>query len=285
MSNEPTGPLPTVIPSPATPVPTVANIAEKPSSDVIDLPAGRELNEADANVLAISRPVKLIVTGGPVLCGKTTLLTSLYESFQSGPVSGCTFAGSNTLPAFERRCFYSRIASSRDVPETERTPYGDPRYLHLCVCPNGIPSGAVDLLFSDVSGEAFERARDSVSECRRLGFLKRADHFLLLLDGEKLAQRNKRWGVAHETMGLLQTCLDAGMLMAETHVNVIWTKIDYVVVAKSSGGIDKFRADMRAEFETRFTSRVRNLRFSEIAARPTEQEANLPFGHGLPELL
>src|SRR5579872_6636824 len=102
MSNAQIGPTPTPTPSQATQPPSLAKAAENPSSNFIDLPAGRELNELEATSLAISRPVQLIVIAGPVLCGKTTLLTSLYESFQSGGVSGCTFAGSNTLPAFER---------------------------------------------------------------------------------------------------------------------------------------------------------------------------------------
>src|ERR1051325_7182256 len=75
------------------------------------------------------------------------------------------------------------------------------------------------------------------------------------------------------------------MLVAQTHVNVIWTKMDYVVIAESAVANDTFRADVKAEFEARFARRVLNLRFSEIAARPTEQEAKLAFGHGLPEVL
>ena len=88
---------PSDVPSgaPAPPkVPTIENV-----DDLIHLPRGRELTEVAAAALAVSRPVRLIVFTGPVDTGKTTLLTSLYEMFQWGHVSGYRFAGSATLRA------------------------------------------------------------------------------------------------------------------------------------------------------------------------------------------
>jgi hypothetical protein len=179
----------------------------------------------------------------------------------------------------------SRIASEREVPDTERTPYGEARYLHLRVCHNAVPRSGIDLLFTDVSGESFERARDSVSECQRLNFLKRTDHFLLLLDCEKFVRSEKWAGVAHESMTLLQSCLDGGMLGNGSLVNIVWAKFDYIAAAENKAHHDALRADVKKEFEERFGTKVRQLRFSEIAARPTQRAAKLQFGHGLPELL
>jgi hypothetical protein len=251
-------------------------------SGLINLPTGKELDEPGAQKLEVARPVRLVVIAGPVGCGKTTLLTSLYELFQWGPVSGYSFAGSSTLPAFERRCYFSRTASERSEPDTERTPFGEVRYLHLRVCPEDL-SREIDFLFTDVSGETFERARDSTEECQRLTFLRQADHFLLLLDSEKLIVKEKRWEVAHDSMTLLRSCLDSGMLVTNCLVNVLWTKFDYFE-ASSSAEHTRFLTQLEGEIRTEFGSRIARLSFSRIAARPTQVD-NLKFGHGLPELL
>ncbi len=251
--------------------------------DLIDLPSGKELDEASAAKLEVARPVRLVVVAGPVGCGKTTLLTSLYELFQWKAVSGYAFAWSDTLPAFERRCYLSRIASERSMQDTERTPYGEVRYLHLRVSGQDLALGELDLLFTDVSGESFERARDSTLECQRLGFLSQAHHFLLLMDCEKLVRKEKRWEVAHDSMTLLRSCLDSGMLASNSLINVLWTKFDYFEAVKSPENA-KFLVQLRGEIEKEFGARVGRLSFSEVAARPT-QVATLKFGHGLTELL
>ena len=64
-------------------------------------PSGKELAKLDevaAGKLQASVPVRLIVVAGPVGCGKTTLITSLYELFQWSKASDYSFPGSNTLP-------------------------------------------------------------------------------------------------------------------------------------------------------------------------------------------
>jgi hypothetical protein len=155
--------------------------------------------------------------------------------------------------------------------------------LHLRVSQQNLSLGELDLLFTDVSGESFERARDSTLECQRLTFLRQADHFLLLLDSEKLVRKEKRWEVAHDSMTLLRSCLDSGMLAGDCLVNILWTKFDYFEAAKADGHA-QFLTQLKGEIETEFGSRVGRLSFSEIAARPT-QVNNLEFGHGLPELL
>jgi hypothetical protein len=55
------------------------------TSGLIRLPAGVELNEDQAKQMAAEKPVRLIVLAGAIDCGKTTLLSILYEMFQGGP--------------------------------------------------------------------------------------------------------------------------------------------------------------------------------------------------------
>lgn len=282
MSTPPTKPPGSPVDSPKPVEPTPAP-APTTAPKVIDLPAGKELDDAGAAKLQAARLVRLIVVAGPPGAGKTTLVTSLYELFQKKPVGKIAFAGSSTLPAFERRCHISRTASERSVPDTERTPHGEVRYLHLRVGAEDLRHNPLDLLFTDVSGESFERARDSISECQQLGFLKMADHFLLLMDCEKLIDRVKRWDAANDSMVLLQSCLDSGMLGNNCFVNVLWTKYD-LVGAAGDGTHDAFLQKISDEFRKKFEARVGRLTFTKVAARPMGVDS-LEFGFGIPELL
>jgi hypothetical protein len=250
------------------------------TEDVIDLPSGNELDEVAAAELQGARLVRLIVVAGPVGVGKTTLVTTLLDWFQAGRIGNYSFAWSNTLPAFERRCHLSRTASERAVPDTERTPVGKVRYLHVQVSGPDLRTNPLDLLFTDVSGETFERARDSISDCQQLDFLKMADHFLLLIDCEKLIERKTRNQVIHDSMLLLRSCLDSGMLANSSFVNILWTKHDFIKTAEHWAFLKKATED----FTKQFGSRVGKLSFTKVAARPAGVDI-LKFGYGIPELL
>lgn len=267
------------------------NSAETPEPDitpahkeaVVDLPSGNELDELAAAELQGARLVRLIVVAGPVGVGKTTLVTTLHDLFQQGKIGNFSFAWSHTLPAFERRCHFSRTASERSIADTERTPYGKVRYLHVRVSGADLRNNPLDLLFTDVSGETFERARDSIPECQQLAFLRMADHFLLLIDCEKIIDRKKRNQVIHDSMLLLRSCLDSGMLASTSFVNILWTKHDYIVAA-GNGEHAAFLESAAEEFKGEFGSRVGKLLFTKVAARPSATD-KLEFGHGVPGLL
>jgi hypothetical protein len=250
---------------------------------VVDLPSGNELDELAAAELQGARLVRLIVVAGPVGAGKTTLVTTLHDLFQEGGIGNYSFAWSHTLPAFERRCHFSRTASERATADTERTPYGKVRYLHVRISGPDLRNNPLDLLFTDVSGETFERARDSISECQQLAFLKMADHFLLLIDCEKLVDRKKRNQVIHDSMLLLRSCLDSGMLASTSFVKVLWTKHDFIVAAEN-GEHAAFLETATEEFKRQFGSRVGKLSFTKVAARPLAAD-KLEFGYGVPGLL
>ena len=61
--------------------------------------------EADAFLRMRRAQVIALVGGNDV--GKTTLLASLYELAHRDMLRDCRFAGSETLRAFEARCFLS----------------------------------------------------------------------------------------------------------------------------------------------------------------------------------
>ncbi|HEX3628089.1 MAG TPA: hypothetical protein VH280_21975 [Verrucomicrobiae bacterium] len=250
------------------------------------LPLGTALNESQAQSMAADRAVRLIVTAGAVDCGKTTLLTTVYELFQSGPVRNAQFAGCETLPAFEQRCHLSRADSENDKADTGRTVYDGPRpeYLHLKLHNTAEEDSHTDFLFTDVSGEMFEYARNSPDECKRLTFLLRASHLVVFLDCEKAVQPDRRWGMVQDAKSLLQSCLDSNMIPKECYVTVVWAKTDYFKADKNTQAVEQFVAGVERDFTARFGSRLKHFKFHSAAARPT-RFPNLKMGFGVKELL
>jgi hypothetical protein len=261
--------------------------ATKQTSEYIKLPDGKELNEVAAMALAKSRPVQWIVLAGPVDAGKTTLLASLYELFQWRRVERYAFAGSNTLPAFEEKCYWSRKGSGNVTPRTQRTRFeglDDPRYLHLRVRSTEGLRPVRDFLFTDVSGELFKYARDSTDDCKKMVFLKRANSFLLLLDSEKGVQKDRRWEMFEDARALLRSCVDSQMIGANCVVSILWSRFDYFEAKKADDAHRIFREDVERRMRETFSRHISKLVFSEVAARPLEAP-DLGFGYGVPSLL
>jgi len=291
-----TKPGPALSPAtPVQPVPTVGtpptpSVAEKvkETDGIIDLPSGKELNEKAAVKFSGDHHTRLIVLAGPVKGGKTTLLTSLYELFQWGPVADQNFAWSVTLPGFEQKCHQARTASDNPTAETQRTPYAgpDPYYLHLRTAPASGQPPKTDFLFTDVSGEMFDHAVNSEEECKLLTFVKRAAHLVLLIDGAKVVQDNRNV-VVQKTKSILRCLLDSEMISPFCYVTVVWAKCDYfaTVPPRNRKAIAKFREDVEADFITSFSDRLpaERFRFMEIAARPKE-DPQMGFGKGVVEL-
>ena len=248
----------------------------------INLPTGSGLDFAEAKAVTAAKRTQVIVVAGPPDCGKTTLVTSIYETFQWQAFGNHLFVASQTLPGFERRCFFSRTASGRREPDTARTPLGNAKYLHLGLCPEGSSGNSVDVLFTDVSGESFRHACDSSEECRQLVFLERADHLALLIDGEKLAAPKTRWSAGQDVASLLQAFLDNQMLSASTRVWVLFSKWDFIVRSPDDAAVEIIVGDIEHEFRERFGQRVRELCFARVAARP--RNGTLPFAFGVEDM-
>ncbi len=236
--------------------------------------------------MAADRPVRLVVTAGAVDCGKTTLLAIVYELFQTGPVASIQFAGCDTLPAFEQRCHLSRADSENEKPETSRTPYigPHPEYLHLKIQEGADSDVHTDFLFTDVSGEMFEHARNSTVECKRLTFLLRAAHLIVFLDCEKAMRPDKKWSMVQDAKSLLQSCLDSDMLSPDCYVTVVWAKVDYYEAAKDKQAVEAFVTNVQEDFTAAFGKRIPHFKFHRAAARPT-RFPHLKMGYGVRELL
>lgn len=251
---------------------------------MIDLHTGNELSLEDASIITIASPTRIILLAGDPESGKTTLLASIYQLFEKGPFAGYIFAGSLTLPGFERRCHLSRIESGGSGSDTERTKHSEgQKVLHLRVRKENLTEPIQDLLISDFSGEYFDSAKNSSQECRKLSIIKRADHFVLLLDGKKLINEELQHKVKTDGFTLLRSCVDSGMLGMESHVDILFTKWDLVEASSRKDEVVFFTSQIEATFKDRFKSRIKLLRFFRISARPIA-ESKLSFGYNLNEV-
>lgn len=250
----------------------------------VDLYEGSSLTIAEANIIARENRTCLIVVAGAHESGKTTLLASIWDKFQEGPYAGYLFSGSMTMPGFEKRCHFSRIASERIDADTPHTPFQDETILHLQLTPDALNDTKQELIFSDLAGERYRLAKDSIEECQKLDLLLRADHFALLIDGNKLISEVERHEAFTDARLLLQSCLDANMLGNNTFVNLIISKWDLIEDAANSTEVKSYVQMVENKMLARFGSRVGKLDIHRIAARP-KRNSQLPYAHNLDTLL
>jgi hypothetical protein len=250
----------------------------------IELDDGSDLDPEAAERIARAAIARVVVLAGASDSGKTTLLASLYESFQRGPFAGYLFAGSATLLGFERRCHLARIESGRATSETARTlTTGAQRWLHLCVRSPALDGPPRDLLLAEIAGDAFRAAKDSTDECHRLSVSRRADHFVILVDGARLVQRQHRFTAANDAALFLRSCLDADMLSRSSFVDVLMTKWDLVAAAPDAAEIDQITTAFTERTRQHCAARLGRLRFFRVAARP-QPAGGVGFAHGLAEI-
>jgi len=239
------------------------------------LTSGMTVAEADAFLRAHGGTVIATVAGPNV--GKTTLIGTFYELAHRGGLPSLSFAGSETISAFEQFCFLSRAASRRAAADTARTPRrGSATFLHLRLAgPNG---GAHDLLLSDRSGEDFEEAVDSPDDLAGLDELGRADAILLLIDAERLHS-------AHQA----ETARVRRLLVALGHVRVavgkpvllVATKLDRLAGDDQRDAVAQRARLLLDEVGKRMPNSRAELHFTACRARPGEAM----FGDGVGELL
>jgi hypothetical protein len=250
--------------------------------DSIDLLLGRALTAEETFRITSANLTHVILIAGAVASGKTTLIASIFHRFQLGPFAGYLFAGSDTLPGFDERCCLARTASGISNADTERTKPGVDRiFLHLRVRAKDKDALIKNMLIVDLSGEHYKDAKDSIDECRRLSLIRRADHFVMLLDGEKLLQPDRRQSAKNDAIMLLRSCLDAGQLGPRSLVDVLFSKWDLIQTNKeqteSVAYINQVEASIKNQFETSFG----RLRFFRIAAM--KEKGSLPIGYGIKE--
>lgn len=240
--------------------------------------AGALTNEQALSITSASRTTVVVLAGG-VGSGKTTLLTAIYEHFLQEPVNDYLFAGSETLFGYERLCHFGRYASGLEEAWTKTTHKLEPPWLHLRVRDRGLSKPGTDLLFANLSGEWFEQLATGKSNFEDFPHVFRADHFLLVLDGEKLAQGRLRDSERALVELLARRLIERDALASPDCMSVVVTKWDALV---SAGTEAQEYADMAVERIAQVAARHGLLPHWRVAARPKSPE--FPLGHGVPAL-
>jgi hypothetical protein len=136
---------------------------------------------------------------------------------------------------------------------------------------------------SEVAGETLRLARDSTEECRRLTVSRRADHFVVLVDGARLVHRQQRFAATHDPGMILRAFVDAEMLGRSTFVDVVFTKWDLVLASPAAAEVDEFATAFAEKTRLHCEARLGRLRFCRVAVRPA-RGAPVAYAHGLDEL-
>lgn len=217
--------------------------AETPdTSDTVYFTSGQALLESSVQSITYAFPTKLILVIGGPNCGKTTLVASIFDSFQEGPLGNFMFAGSYTQVGFEERCHTARLSSTskRVNPETERTKSSEFSYLHLSIRDKALLKQTQHLLFTDVSGERFKSARDRDEDMNQLTILRKADHIFYMVDGEALSTIATRSPTRADIFAFLRRAIQSGLLTNKNKLNIIINKYDKVIKNSAEESINSF---------------------------------------------
>lgn len=244
---------------------------------------GTDLDADEARAVMAGSLCRVIVLAGMPDAGKTTLLATLYELFLRGPFAGYLFAGSRTQLGFDERCHKARTASKRTVPDTERTLPTEVSYLHLALRDEALQQPARHILFTDISGETFrDQVRNSSLETQALGAMRRADHFVLLIDAEQLGNPASRHRAITDARLILRSCIETGMIGMSTHVEIVYSRWDRAAADETAAAMAQFLASFEASVGE-WGAALATLTFHRLAARPPS--GPLPVGHGVEPLL
>lgn len=257
------------------------NVAAQASTGT-RLPGSDTLTTIDAARLLCVGDTRVIAIIGPSDSGKTSLIASLYDLFQEGPVAGVEYARSLSLHAFEHACHDARAASRRNVPHINRTPRGDVKFYHLDV--GGGPAGeSLTLVLGDRAGEEYRGAADDASLVMAFPEVRRADTLTVLVDGERLLDSGARHNLRSEITMILQALVDGGAVRAGQRLALVLTKIDLVEGSPNHARVDADFGALCADIERLFGSIFSGIAKIRIAASPKVE--SVVRGAGVPELL
>ena len=248
----------------------------------VPLASADALTPSQASELLRTREARVIAIFGPLESGKTSLIASLYDLFQAGPVVGIEFARSRTLHAFERTCHDARSASRRGEPHMYRTNRGEVRFFHLEVGGGAVGDG-LSLIVGDRSGEEYQEAAANTSSALTFLEVVRADSLTVLVDGERLLDTGARHNLRGEIILMLQSLRDGDAMRTGSRMAFVLTKLDAVLgspyAERAASDFDHLVGHIRTLFGDIFSA----IEPFKIAASP-KSDASMR-GKGVPDLL
>lgn len=246
----------------------------------IVLPSAETLTVEEATRVLCQGEARVIAVIGPTESGKTSLVASLYDLFQEGPVGEVVFSRSRTLIAFEHTCHDARSVSRRSTPHVSRTPHGSASFYHIEV---GVGGTRVGLLLGDRAGEEYRSAADDVSVVSGFSEVMRADTLTVLIDGGRLIDTGARHNLKNDIVMMLQGFSEGGGLRKTTRLALVLTKIDLVNRSENSDKALKDFESLAVKIQKLFGDALSEIGLFQIAASPSSAE--LERGTGIPELL
>jgi len=241
------------------------------SPSLVELPTGKPYRPVEVAELLRANLTPIVLLAGSAKCGKTTLLASLHDNFERAPsFAGYLSAGSRTLMGFAERCFDARAASGGDTPTTQRTiRAAGLLFYHLALRNEDLRTPIKHLLIADMSGEFYETAMNSAAEMRKQTIIRRADHFVHLIDGDRLTNDEFRSLTRANASLLFRRCFEEHMFEPDSKIDVLLTKWDIAIArcGTESKAQDVLKA-VRDEITKQMEGKVARLRIEAIAARP-----------------
>jgi len=262
-------------------VPAVPDQTTMARKDFVSLASASRLSLNSAASLRRAGAARVAAVVGPTDSGKTSLIASVYDLFQVGPVGTHTFARSQTLHAFEEACHKARAASRRIEPGIPRTPVGGLAFYHLQIASG--PGTCLDLLLADRAGEDYRAVADDPAGCKAFVEIQRADTISVLVDGARLVDTTARHNVRSEVLLILQGLIDGQAIRPAQKLALVLTKTDEVEASDQ-------RVRVHADFES-ILRHVRSLfNFASVepfrvAASPKVSSPGIEKGYGVPDLL
>lgn len=255
---------------------------DKPST--LALPFGEALLCNDTYPITASEFTRFVVLIGATGCGKTTLITSIYQQFlQEQFPRDFIFAGSKTLRAFEQRAYYTRITCQQSSVQMHRTPSGSlDCILHLRVRDEN-DFTYKNLLLTDFSGEDYERVSTNVTTATEdFKMVRAARCIVMILDGEKLSAKKYKRAEVQKAIHMLRTFSDVNLFHPDASIIITISKYD-LIYKENNKELNSFIESIPRQIETQIPELTSRLILQFVAAMPND-ETQIKIGYGLMEL-
>lgn len=251
----------------------------------LSLPTGNKLTLGEIYPVSALEPSIFVVLAGGSECGKTTLITSVYQQFLKNIPQRYYFAGSQTIQAFEKRAFLSRTCSNRTNPEMQRTQRGSlDSFLHIRIW-DSLLKPYTNLLLADFSGEDYNNVSANTKLAEEdFNMVNIADFLIILLDGKNIANNLKHKEV-QKAAHILRTFYDANLLHSKIRIIIAISKYDLVYKQyKINPDKKDFEEKILKKISTQVPAISSRIKFMRIAAMPDDIN-DIQIGYGLTELL
>lgn len=234
---------------------------------------GWALSVADADACMLSTPaarrLSVISLVGVPDCGKTTLVSSLYEIVRRNLAAKFGFAGSETIHGFEERCHLSRLVSDRESPDTPRTSL-ELQFLHMSVAAREC-SERVELFMADRRGEQFQDVLNRPPLSETLVEVRRGDAVAFLLDGEQLVDGSKRESAISKVHRLAMALKD--VIRQSIAIQLVITKTDKILGHDDETLVRRRVDALSSQLSTMLLAKSR-YSVHYVAARNLDDESN-----------